>query len=1088
MKLAGRILTTVILVLLAIQVLPVSQILSEAEVFAQYVDTAWVRRYNGPENASDKANALAIDDSGNIYVTGQSYGGVTSDDYVTIKYYPNGDTAWVRRYNGPENSNEWAYAIAVDDSENVYVTGRSWADNDYLTIKYYPNGDTAWVRKYNGPGNSIDYSLDIAVDSSGNAYVTGRSYGSGTDKDYATIKYYANGDTAWVRRYNGPENSNDDGTAIAVDDSGNVYVTGYSFGSGTDYDYATIKYYANGDTAWVRRYNGPRDSTDWAYAIAVDDSGNVYVSGHSCGSGTDRDYATIKYYPNGDTAWVRRYSRPGNGDDYAEAITTDTSGNVYVTGGSGWVALGYDYVTIKYHPNGDTAWVRIYNGPADLFDVAHSNAVDGLGNVYVTGESYDSETERDYVTIKYYPNGDTAWLRRYSGPGNSTDVACAVAVDNPGNAYVTGYSHGSGTFEDYATIKYIQYDSIPFAPAVNYATGLGPVSVFCADSDADTDLDLAVANDGSDNVHILKNNGGGTFQGAGEYGAGTGATSVFCADLDGDSDLDLVVANWASDNVSILKNDGDGTFGSTVDYGAGVEPRSVFCADLDGDSDLDLAVANISSENVSILKNNGDGTFKSAVNYGVGSGPLSVFCADLDSETDLDLAVANWLSDNVSILKNNGDGTFQSAVNYGAGDGSRSVFCADLDEDTDLDLAVANEFWDSVSVLKNNGDGTFASAVNYAVGSDPITVFCAELDGDGALDLAVANGGNNNVSILRNNGDGSFQTKVDYGVGDAPLSVFCADLDADGDMDLAVANAGSNNVSILKNLTQVPSNQPPWAFSLISPQDEDTTFGSTTFQWHIPYDPNFGDQMRYDLYVSTSPGFEPEYTDIDSNLPVSKHTKVMVEGTYFWKVKAQDNWGAETWSTETWSFAVRPLFDTLWIIAYSPVDLIVTDPVGDSISLDTNTIQDADYDTTVDWNEDGDSDDLVTIPHPYVGEYQIRVIREDDVAPDDTTYDLGIRINGSDMDLLADDEPLPPPDGCSDYSYDCLPHLKGDVNGDDQINSADIVFLINYLFKSGPAPDPLELGYVNCGDEVVNSADIVYLIDYLFKGGPPPCS
>jgi hypothetical protein len=121
-----------------------------------------------------------------------------------------------------------------------------------------------------------------------------------------------------------------------------------------------------------------------------------------------------------------------------------------------------------------------------------------------------------------------------------------------------------------------------------------------------------------------------------------------------------------------------------------------------------------------------------------------------------------------------------------------------------------------------------------------------------------------------------------------------------------------------------------------------------------------------------------------------------------------------------------------------------------------------------------------------VGEYQIRVIREDGV-PDTATYDLGIRIDGSDMDLLADGDTVPPADGSSNYSYDCLPHLKGDVNCDDVTNSADIVFLINYLFKSGPAPDPLELGDVNC-DEVVNSADVVYMINYLFKGGPAPCS
>jgi DNA-binding beta-propeller fold protein YncE len=136
------------------------------------------------------------------------------------------------------------------------------------------------------------------------------------------------------------------------------------------------------------------------------------------------------------------------------------------------------------------------------------------------------------------------------------------------------------------------------------------------------------------------------------YGAGDYPYSVFCADLDGDIDLDLVVANAGSDNVSVLKNNGDGTFQPKVDYGAGDGPYFVFCADLDRDTDLDLAVVNGNSDNVSVLKNNGDGTFQTKVDYGVGSAPRSVFCADLDGDTDLDLAVANEESHNVSILKN----------------------------------------------------------------------------------------------------------------------------------------------------------------------------------------------------------------------------------------------------------------------------------------------------------------------------------------------------------------------------------------------------------------------------------------------------
>ena len=170
--------------------------------------------------------------------------------------------------------------------------------------------DTAWVRRYNGLGNSVDEARAIAVDDSGNVYVTGHSTGSGSNNDYATVKYYSNGDTAWIRRYDGPGNYSDDDEAvdIVVDNSGNVYVTGESEGSGDNDDFVTIKYYPNGDTAWLRRYNGLANDNDGALAIAVDDSGYVNVTGVSVGGGTDGDYATIKYYPNGDTAWVRRYN------------------------------------------------------------------------------------------------------------------------------------------------------------------------------------------------------------------------------------------------------------------------------------------------------------------------------------------------------------------------------------------------------------------------------------------------------------------------------------------------------------------------------------------------------------------------------------------------------------------------------------------------------------------------------------------------------------------------------------------------------------------------------------------------------------
>ena len=427
-------------------------------VLAQ-VETAWVRRYNAG-NSQGGANALAVDDSGNVYVAGIGYDSVTKFDYITIKYTPNGDTVWVRSYNGPGNGYDEAEALAIDNSGNVYITGHSIGDiyPDYTTIKYGPNGDTIWVRRYNnGPGNASDVAKALVLDNAGNVYVTGWSSGSGNYYDYATIKYAPNGDTLWIRRYNGPGNYVDHSNALAIDDSGNVYVTGGSTGTiYPDFDYATIKYTPNGETVWVRRYDGPENYYDYAHALAVDDSGNVYVTGISYDSVTNFDYATIKYAPNGDTLWVRRYNGPGNLDDHAQALAVDGSGNVYVTGYS-WSGPSPDYVTIKYASNGDTVWVRRYNGPGNSYDQAYALAVDDSGNVYVTGYSEGIGTSYDYATIKYAPDGDSVWVRRYNGLGNSNDLAKALAIDNSGNIYVTGSSIGSYPNYDYATVKYVQF-------------------------------------------------------------------------------------------------------------------------------------------------------------------------------------------------------------------------------------------------------------------------------------------------------------------------------------------------------------------------------------------------------------------------------------------------------------------------------------------------------------------------------------------------------------------------------------------------------------------------------------------------------
>jgi hypothetical protein len=267
----------------------------------------WVRRYDA-ENGEDVPAAIGCDASG-IYVTGRSGG-----SFTTIKYDFDGARQWVRNYNGGFGSDSPA-DLVVDPAGGIYVTGQSTGNGtnaDYVTIKYDAAGQQLWVRRYDGPATTpasdYDRAAALALDAGGNVYVTGNSA-----DDFATVKYDAAGTEQWVRRYDGPAVRADWATAIAVDAAGNSYVTGASYGSSTtQYDFATVSYDPSGTVRWTERYNGPGDSYDTPSAIAVH-SGNVYVTGSSGGSGTGLDYATIQVVAGStlDAPLLDPTSRPG---------------------------------------------------------------------------------------------------------------------------------------------------------------------------------------------------------------------------------------------------------------------------------------------------------------------------------------------------------------------------------------------------------------------------------------------------------------------------------------------------------------------------------------------------------------------------------------------------------------------------------------------------------------------------------------------------------------------------------------------------------------------------------------------------------
>jgi streptogramin lyase len=143
----------------------------------------------------------------------------------------------------------------------------------------------------------------------------------------------------WTNLYSGSGTGGSGASALALDASGNVFVTGYASNYPSGFDLATVAYSGTGRGLWTNRYNGPGNGNDSGQAIKADTFGRIFVTGYSAGTGTSNDFVTIAYSNSGQPLWTNRYDGPGSGDDRTTSMVLDNTGKVFVCGYSAGPAL-----------------------------------------------------------------------------------------------------------------------------------------------------------------------------------------------------------------------------------------------------------------------------------------------------------------------------------------------------------------------------------------------------------------------------------------------------------------------------------------------------------------------------------------------------------------------------------------------------------------------------------------------------------------------------------------------------------------------------------------------------------------------------
>jgi hypothetical protein len=372
---------------------------------------------------------------------------------------------------------------------------------------------------------------------------------------------------------------------------------------------------------------------------------------------------------------------------------------------------------------------------------------------------------------------------------------CSMEAMQAGNS---AYAAAPTATRNFTVSRAYGWATLTAANGSPFAAGTNPSAMVTGDFDGDGLLDIAVANQGSNNVTVLLGSQAGGFTAAigSPFSVGAAPDAIAVADFNGDGVLDLAVANYNGNTVTVLIGNGSGGFTATANpIPVGRLPAGIAVGDFNDDGIPDLVTANLNSGTVSVLLGDGSGGFTvgSGNQVQAGLGPKGIAVGDFNGDGVQDIAISNeeYNEASVAILIGDGAGGFTATAMQTGGYLGYAASVGDFNRDGFPDLAVASYFG-SVAVLLGGPATAFTTPSDspFPVGSTPLGLVVGDFNGDGIPDLATANSGDGTVTVLLGDGKGGFAPAPGnpFLAGGHPAALAVADFNHDGVEDLAIAN------------------------------------------------------------------------------------------------------------------------------------------------------------------------------------------------------------------------------------------------------------------------------------------------------------